>query len=411
MTTATRRWISSGGTATILGSPARTLVWAGLAAMTLASCAIPDIRAKAAEAAVERHVERGYLADRKYATVSTRDSWTIDGDTVDVSLIAPGGTQSLPLVVYLPGLGESSESGSAWRESWAEAGYAVLAVQPASVGPAIWSSELARDGDFRKLAEREFSAASLAKRVALVSGTLAEIERRSRAAAQGPYRRIDLSRIAVAGFDLGAQTAMIVAGEAIDGVASPKWPAAVKAVIALSPYADFSGMGLERDFRSVRAPVLCVTSFEDTDPYGLITTAALRRAPFQYMPAGQKYLLLLSATPHALLSGRTMPPRQPKADRSADGGMPAGGRTDDRAEGAGRRRSRDIGNQAPGDASSSSADSSAESSPHWKLQLANVEGVTKGYLDATVKNDDVARQWLRHDAPRWLGKSGELQFK
>jgi hypothetical protein len=76
---------------------------------------------------------------------------------------------------------------------------------------------------------------------------------------------------------------MIVAGEAIDGIDSRRWPAAVKAVIALGPYADVSGMGLERDFRSVRLPVLCVASFEDTDPYGLITTAALRRAPFQYM--------------------------------------------------------------------------------------------------------------------------------
>ena len=60
-------------------------------------------------------------------------------------------------------------------------------------------------------------------------------------------------------------------------------------------------MGLERDFRSVGLPVLWVTSFEDTDPYGLITTAALRRAPFQYLPTGRKYLLL-SATPRALLA-------------------------------------------------------------------------------------------------------------
>ncbi|MGE5668910.1 MAG: alpha/beta hydrolase family protein [Betaproteobacteria bacterium] len=396
-----------GGNATLLGSTTRTLLWAGLAAMTLASCAIPDIRSKEAEAAVERHQARGYLADRQHATVSARDTWKIGGDAVDVSLIAPAGTQTLPLVVYLPGLGESPESGSAWRESWAEAGYAVLAVQPASVGPAVWSSELARDGDFRKLAEREFSTASLAKRVALVRETLAEVERRSRGAAEGLYRRIDLSRIAVAGFDLGAQTAMIVAGEAIDGVDSPKWPVAVKAVIALSPYADFSGMGLERDFRSVRLPVLCVTSFEDTDPYGLITTAALRRAPFQYMPAGQKYLLLLSATPHALLSGRKMPPREAKADRSPDNGMNARGHGDDRAQGAGRRRGSDIESLAPRDASSMGG----QSLIHWQLQLANVEGVTKAYLDATVKNDDVARQWLRDDAPRWLGKSGTLQFK
>ena len=43
-------------------------------------------------------------------------------------------------------------------------------------------------------------------------------------------------------------------------------------------------MGTEARFRDVRLPVLSVTSPEDTDAYGLVTTAAVRRAPYQYMP-------------------------------------------------------------------------------------------------------------------------------
>jgi dienelactone hydrolase len=409
MTTATPRSIPSGATATILGGTVRALIWAALAAMALTSCAMPDIRTKEAEAALDRHVERGYHADRRYATVSARDTWKLGADVVDVTVIMPAGTDRFPLIVYLPGLGESSDAGAAWRRGWAEAGYAVVSLQAASVGPAVWSSELARDGAFRRLAEQEFSATSLARRLTMLSAALAELGRRGDSAADGLYRRIDLSRIAVAGFDLGAQTAMVVAGEQIDGIDSPAWPTAVKAVVTLSPYADFSGMGLERDFKPIRLPVLCVTSFEDTDPYGLVTTAAVRRAPFQYMPDGDKYLLLLSATPHALLSGREAPVPAPMADRADAGNAATPGGSEDRSEGGAGRRGRSFGGGSR--ASGAASSPHAESSVQWKLQIDNVESVTTAYLDATVKSDRVAQEWLRKDARRWLGKSGEFQFK
>src|SRR6185295_14488649 len=83
-----------------------------------------------------------------------------------------------------------------------------------------------------------------------------------------------------------------------------------RSVIALSPYADFAGMGTEARFRDIRLPVMSVTSPEDTDAYGLVTTAAVRRAPYQYMPPGRKYLLLLGAGPHSLLGGQEHPPAE-----------------------------------------------------------------------------------------------------
>ena len=46
-------------------------------------------------------------------------------------------------------------------------------------------------------------------------------------------------------------------------------------------YADFSGMGMESNFVTIRLPVLSVTSPGDTDAYGLVTAATIRRAPFQ----------------------------------------------------------------------------------------------------------------------------------
>jgi hypothetical protein len=42
---------------------------------------------------------------------------------------------------------------------------------------------------------------------------------------------------------------------------------------------------------------------------------------------------------------------------------------------------------------------------------ALVQAVSTAFLDATVKNDDIAREWLTRDAARWLGDSALLRIK
>ena len=375
-------------------------------AVLLTGCASTGTRGFArsgasADAEVERHVKRGYAADHTYATVAANDTWTIDGEPVAVSLLLPAGNDRFPLVVYLPGLGETAESGLAWRKAWAEAGYSVLSVQPASEGIAVWKSEEARLGDFRRVARAHFAASSLARRAKLLERVFAELARH--AASASAFARVDMQRIAVAGFDLGAQTAMIVAGERVEGVAAPRWPPTVKAVIALSPYADFAGMGIARDFEDIRIPVLGVTSGEDTDAYGLVTSPSVRRAPFEYMPAGDKYLLVLAGAPHSLMSGRETP--DTRATENASGNEAGTGSGEQRRSRSGMRGRQDTGGR--GEAPPAAASASAS----WKMELADAKGVSVAFLDAMVKGDPVAREWLRKDARRWLGDLAELSSK
>jgi dienelactone hydrolase len=222
-----------------------------------------------------------------------------------------------PLVVYLPGLGESPNAGIQWRQTWARAGYAVLSAQPTRYGKAVWSSSAARAGEFFTIAKDAFSVRSLATRTQLVQGILDETSRRRRSGGAPAFARIDVSRIAITGFDLGAQTAMMYAGESVRGVEAVQLSPAVKCVVALSPYADFSGMGMESNFVTIRLPVLSVTSPGDTDAYGLVTAATIRRAPFQYMPPGEKTLLVLSGAPHSLLAGGALPDMRPEQEGGA----------------------------------------------------------------------------------------------
>ena len=386
----------------------RRVSFAVVAAVALVGCSSTGTRGfarknvAANDAAVERHVKRGYVSDRAYATVTVDETWTINGDPVGVSLMLPVGNDRFPLVVYLPGLGENAGSGLAWRKPWAEAGYAVLSVQPASEGVAVWESEQARLGDFQAVARAHFGASSLAARTRLLEGVFAELARR---AVTSPFARVDMQAIAVTGFDLGAQAAMIVAGERVDGVDATHWPSAVKSVIAMSPYADFGGMGVAHDFEDIRVPVLGVTSGADTDAYGLVTSPSVRRAPYQYMPAGEKYLLVLAGAPHSLMSGGGT--RETPTSESERG--------DDAGKGGGEQRSRNgmRGRRGSGGGTGGGTNASAPASASvtWKMEVADAQRVSTAFLDATVKGDPVAREWLQKDAQRWLGDLGQLSSK
>ncbi len=316
----------------------------------------------------------------------------MDDQQVDIVLLAPAQAGRHALIIYLPGLGESCTAGEVWRRTWAEAGYAVLCAQSPALGEAIWSSERARRGDFAGMARDAYAAPALAKRVAAVRGLIDELQRRQEAGGETPYVQIDLTRIAVGGFDLGAETALTIASEPL--------PAGVKGVVALGPV----GAGPQSDYRSVRLPVLVVTSEEDVDPYGLARTASARRVSLGEMPAGKKFLLVLSGAPHSLLSGM----QQPQAVGAVlpRGGAATDGRERNPAEAnnpySGRNKARQAMQALPSDATPAAS---------WAKQLANVSGVSTAYLDAVVKDDPAAAAWLAHSAKPWLGDDGDLQLK
>lgn len=363
------------------------------------------------DATVQAYADRGYAPGQRFETTATRETWTIDSEPVDVTLLVPAQTGRYPLVVYLPGLGESADAGLVWRKAWAQAGYVVLSAQSTRDGPAVWSSSRARGGDFIDIAKDAFGATSLAARTQFARGLLEEASRRNHTARDTAVGRIDMTRVAVAGYDLGAQTAMMVAGESVPGVEAMQVGKGVKCVIALSPYADFSGMGLESNFRSIRLPVLGVTSAQDTDAYGLVRSAAVRRAPFQYMPPGQKYLLILSGAPHSLLAGVGTQTRD-KGKYTADQGTPGsqGGVEPDTAILSDEATVTD-GRQRPRNRSSGAAAGPGSSSARRAKEVAQVQSVTAAFLDAIVKNDLIASEWLSRNAQPWLGETADLQSK
>jgi hypothetical protein len=353
--------------------------------------------------------QRGYLPERRYAVAEGRESWRIGDAVLDVAISVPADTGSYPLVVYLPGLGESADGGAAWRRAWTEAGYAVVSMQPADVGISLWGSPAAKAGDFKGIARQQFSRKALADRLALLREGFRELVRRRESGANALLARVDPTRVALAGFDLGAQSAVAAAGEAVDGGPNEIVPRKLlKAVIALSPYADAARAGFDTEFGGVGTPVLSVTGLNDLDPYGFVTSAAVRRVPYEYMPPGGKVLAVVYAASHTLLSGRPEPTGERRTNLS--GRRPDEGAAMPDAKMSSRRLgAMDTTMQQPRDADGLFA---ADVSPAaWGAQLGTVQTLTGAYLDAKVKGDDLATEWFARDAVRWLADGGELRTK
>jgi hypothetical protein len=89
-----------------------------------------------------------------------------------------------------------------------------------------------------------------------------------------------------------------------------------------------------------------------------------------------------------------MPGASPLSD--ADGGS-----------GGGRRRGKrpDQGN------ASAEGDDSAYNRGMNRHLVGYVQGLSTAFLDATVKRDPVAREWLERNATRWLAEVGEFRIK
>jgi dienelactone hydrolase len=374
------------------------LIAAALAA--LVACAT-DQPSGPADEEVLAFAARGYSGAERRVASTTTHAWSVSAQSLNVVVSLPDGATAAPLVIYLPGLGETSEAGELWRAAWSSAGYAVLSVQLLAADERAWMSPLARSGEFRKMGLDRFGAVATRQRLRMLAGVVAEGERRT-AQGEATWARIDWKRVAIAGFDVGAYVTMIAAGEFLDGV-DDRPPLPVRAAIALSPFANPAPGSGDSRYHDIRIPVLSVTSNADGDPLGLMDGAGARSVPFERMPGPDKYLLTLRDFSHARLGGgataATPEPTAKRARSSDDDLRPRrcpGPRRDEEEPVLGRPRAveRAIVRSLSGNA--------------LRMRVLAAQAVSTAFLDASMKDDTRAKAWLGNEAPTWLGALGEL---
>jgi hypothetical protein len=409
-----------------LRTRARSLALGGAAALVaavlLAGCGggPPKVR-------VEEQQQQREFASRGYAPqgepVATQPVlWRMRGDDVRLTLTMPAASAAAPrpVVVYLPGLGESDTAGIRWRRAWAAAGYAVLSLQPLDDDAAAWSSELARSAEFTELGRRHYADAQMRKRLARLDELLAEAQRLGRQGQnQGPgpgpapgpgdgaWRLLDWSKTVVAGYELGAQTAMAVAGERQpDGSVLSLKSVQPVAAIVISPQV-FAQPDAAR-YRELAIPVLGLTGPDDSDVLGLVREVQWRQAPFAAMPAGRGWLLSVNEVRHAALGGNEPRPedteREQKRIRAAE--EQAQSQPQGRRGGGGGRGGR--GQEGPTRMAPVPAVPDYRQLHEQQLGMTAAQQVSVAFLDWQLKRADAARGWLGAPAAAWMRGVGAL---
>lgn len=363
------------------------------------------------EKIAEYSEQGGYRAPFNYTMQTLRETWMHGNEEVDIAFSSPDQPGVYPLIVYLPGLGETAAAGELWRQAWIAAGYAVFSAQPVELKealhglppPAKNSSEkrsflgfsgpsesrmddaaAVRESELHYLGRKYFASAELQRRLKVLAWSLHELHSRSKDPASR-FAAADFSRLVIAGYDLGAQTAAAVAGENT-GAAVPSLGAwQPKAAIVLSPAVDLAGGSIRGRFKNISLPLLAITGTADEDPYG-ISSASVRTVLWDYAASSDKYLLQLQYASHRLLAGSN------KTLKSAPflDNFP----TDDR-----------------GDISIGPSPKAFRGGANSFKQVAIVSSVSTAFLDAVIRSDLAARQWLDNKAAKWIGKTGQLKRK
>lgn len=375
----------------------------------------------------ELRLEGGYQAAVHVPVQGWDAEWQVDGQSVEVSWLAPERVGAKPLILYLPGLGEGSRGGAYWRRAWAEAGYAVLSVQPKPYGRAVYSSPEAQVGVFRPLARRSFSEQALAGRIAVLGLVLDRLRSRAQAG-DSDLADVDWQALVVAGFDLGAQTAATLAGERVAGSpALPGWQP--KAAILLSPYVAEEDES-ER-FGQIDTPLLAFTGPDDEDPFGWVEPPLRRQRLWQGLQVSGSYQLIAAGASHRMLGGSFDQVPKPQAgERGGRRAQARPARTRDSGSKGGRSSSGSPGERSAGGAPGGGGrpgggmggrpdQGSGVGMGHGEglqeridpRQMARLVTLSLAFLDARVRAAAPAQRWLEHDAALWLAPSGRLERK
>ena len=261
-----------------------------------------------------------------------------------------------PLVVFSHGTGSSCDEYTYAGRHWASHGYVVI--HPTHVGTDRSAMFDANGRVIRPMEEILADARHWTERPRDIVFVL------DRLASDDEWKgRVDLRRVGVAGHSYGAHTALALVGLRLnlpDAAQVSCADARVKAAIAMSPASE-GKLGLFADSWSrIDRPVLALTGTKDIEYK--VGSAARRRTSFDRTPGPDQHLLTIQGATHATF---TDPPRLR------------------------------IGTQA-----------------HNPVHTGYVLMATTAFLDAYLKDESRAREWLAGDELHQLsGGAGVLERK
>jgi predicted dienelactone hydrolase len=205
---------------------------------------------------------------------------------VPVKIYAPAtGAGPFPVIVFSHGLGGSREGYEYLGRHWASWGHVAVHVEHLGSNAAAGAALLGAASDPRNAVARPRDVRFILDRLETLSRGGSPLS-----------RRLDLSRVGMAGHSFGSWTTMTLAGQRVfpedASLADPR----IKAAVAMSTAVP-SGMKPEDVYRHIHIPIFHLTGTLDDSPVGG-TKAADRCIPYDHIHGVDQYLVTLQGGDH-----------------------------------------------------------------------------------------------------------------
>ena len=225
--------------------------------------------------------------------------------TLPLKVYRPAGAGPFPVVLFSHGLGGSREGGKAWGEHWSANGLLSIHIQHPGSDEFLWRGKADTLEQAAAALRAGMNAGQLIARSRDVRFVLDELARRQ-GAASSFASAADLSRVGMSGHSFGAVTTQAVSGERYAGTTgatiSLRDPR-IRAAIAFSP--SYRAGDAAFEFGAIAIPFLSVTGTADGEVLPDIGVSPQQRTvPFENMPPGGKYLLVLDGADHMTFNGQ-----------------------------------------------------------------------------------------------------------
>ena len=209
------------------------------------------------------------------------------------------------VVVYSHGLGGSAERFAYLGEAWAARGVVTLCLRHPESDETVWRGKLRPMGELKEAYRHSWTARDRALAIRSAIDFLTTTQN-----ADGPLGRdLDLNRVGVAGNDLGALAALLVAGQLPpDNGPSLKDPR-VAATLALSPPVYCDRQQGRVVYSLIDAPF---ATFSGTNDDGVVgdVKAEQRRIPFDAARGVDRFHFTLQGGDHMVYGGHRFPTKQ-----------------------------------------------------------------------------------------------------
>lgn len=262
----------------------------------------------------ERPVHAVFADSSALYTVATRTiSWSSSSGfsysaRVYYPVIDPTKEMSFPIVVYSHGLGSSPDNFAYLGFYWAGRGVVTICIRHPESDESIWRGKIRAMNELKEAYQLHWSARDRARSMrscidVVCSGQLG----------YGPLgflkARLDTDSIGVAGNDLGALGALLLAGQLPPDNGTYLKDSRVSAALALSPPVFCGALQGSNVYGRIQAPTMIVTGTQDDGIVGS-TKAFQRRIPYDSLTGVDRYLVVLQGGDHRVYSGRKMGVKQ-----------------------------------------------------------------------------------------------------